>query len=238
MQNTEYAIFKDNVIVSPPFRTPAHAMTWAQKKGLCKAVGPSWTPLPRGYDVKPISTVDIDAIYKNKGCCGNCAEHPCPIEKKVVHGLMLAALMLVTSACSTMSMKEAEAPRFAGYTAAHNTNMVVNRMKANGVIRYADRPKGYIPLRVIGAGDTGNCLDFAVLKCSLMAKQVDPSRLSIWAFKRYTGQGHAVCVIDGKYAMDWHDAPINFTPAALGADTNDNQLRQYNVIGVDWKKGE
>lgn len=32
-----------------------------------------------------------------------------------------------------------------------------------------------------------------------------PSRLSFYAFTRRDGVDHAVCVLDGEWALDWHD---------------------------------
>jgi predicted transglutaminase-like cysteine proteinase len=115
---TEYAVFHNGTIISPAFCNPAHALTWAAGRGLCRAVGHGWTPMPEGYTVIPIPTLDIDAIYKNpkvmEKCCGACVEHPCPAERntKVVHGLallLMAALPLV--GCTTLSpnMQVAEA---------------------------------------------------------------------------------------------------------------------------------
>lgn len=153
-----------------------------------------------------------------------------------VFWVCMAILVFMLTGCASLEYQAA--PNFEGYQSAYKVNMSVNTAKDTGELKYMDRPKGYIPLSVMKSGDAGNCLDFAVLKCAMLSKEIDPKRLSIWAFKRYTGAGHAVCVVDGKYALDWRDAPINFTPASLGADMGDTQLREYNVIGVEWKSAQ
>lgn len=140
----------------------------------------------------------------------------------------LAALTLVGCAAQSVTY-------FDGYDQAYIANRVVNTAEATGAIGYIDRPKGYQPTKILKIGDAGNCLDFAVLKCHMLAQTLNPDRLSIWAYRRWDGVGHAVCVIDGKYAIDWKPAPLNFTPTAMGM-AKANQLREYPVTSVDWKK--
>jgi len=38
-----------------------------------------------------------------------------------------------------------------------------------------------------------------------------PERLKLLKFTRYDGKGHAVCVIDSKFAMDWKDDLVTAT---------------------------
>lgn len=152
--------------------------------------------------------------------------------------IAIALAILGVSGCSSVDVTSSQSPAFDGYEKAYSVNKYVNDLRyARGDrgVRYVDRPRYYIPLELMREGGEGNCLDFAIMKCSLMSKEVEPSRLSIWAYKRYTGIGHAVCVIDGKYALDWKNAPISFTKSALGADMKEPELREYNAIGFDWK---
>jgi len=103
-QNTkEYGVFNKNLLVSPILRTPAHAMDWAAKKNMCRAVGHGWTPLPEGHEVRAINSLDIDAIYKNRGCCGECLDHPCRVEKSMASMAALLAVVLNLTACANLS---------------------------------------------------------------------------------------------------------------------------------------
>ncbi|WP_394085731.1 transglutaminase domain-containing protein [Roseixanthobacter finlandensis] len=126
----------------------------------------------------------------------------------VYHSLLwsFSALALLSSV--------ALAEPFKGYDTAVSINAEVSASR-NYTPRIA---KWYRPWRVIKPGEPGNCLDYAVLKCAMLRKAgFDASRLSLVAFPRWDGIGHAVCVIDGAWAMDWKNYPISATKAGLGA---------------------
>lgn len=98
-------------------------------------------------------------------------------------------------------------PTHAYDQAAERINRDVNSRRE---FTYAEKPKGYNPTRPMEAGESGNCADFAVTKCvRLVQAGYSPSRLSFYAFTRRDGADHAVCVLDGEWALDWDD---NLTP--------------------------
>lgn len=99
---------------------------------------------------------------------------------------------------------------------------------------YKDQPQNYTPTEVMKPGGSGNCADFAVLKCAMLAKNgFSPSRLSLVKFMRWDGVGHAVCVVDGKYALDWATYPVEATPAGLGVKHGRNIVAY--TPAVNWK---
>lgn len=117
--------------------------------------------------------------------------------------LVLAALLL--TGCT---------PAFEGYEEAFEVNRLLN---AKRVYRYADMPAGHQP-KVMQPGESGNCADFAITKCAMLVKEgFAPDRLSLLKFVRKDGQGHAVCVVDGKWALDWSDHAVPVTRKDLNA---------------------
>lgn len=136
--------------------------------------------------------------------------------------IVVAALL---TACSSTKID------FPDYAKAYEINNAINSKRD---YTYADMPKGYSPNKVMSVGDSGNCADFAVLKCvKLIEAGIDPKRLTLHKFLRKSGVGHAVCVIDKKWAMDWGWDLSPFTPEGIGA-------MKYTPIfpytpNVDWK---
>ena len=109
----------------------------------------------------------------------------------------------------------AQAEPFDGYDKAVAINSSVNSMTE---YTYEKRLKYYVPFEIMKPGGKGNCGDFAVLKChKLVEAGFTPARLSLIQYKLWDGQGHAVCVVDGKWAMDWTDQPVHVDKASLGA---------------------
>ena len=196
---TEYGVFKDNCLLSPIFNNPAHALTWAVGRGLCKAVGHGWTPLPQGYDVRPIQSLDIDAIYKNpkvmEKCCGACVEHPCPAERnsKVVHGLAILCLLATTlTGCTTLSpnMQVAEA-------VSKQVNSAITYQSDAEQYGQSDR---WVVEPTSGKGD---CEDYALTK----AERLNAGGIvtSVEVCIKDSGPAHAVAVVhdqSGEWVLD------------------------------------
>lgn len=111
---------------------------------------------------------------------------------KTVRKLSLLGLLALAGCASVQ--------QYPGADLADNINSDVNTLWD---YHYADQPKGHKG-QVMSKGDSGNCYDFAVTKCALLSHAgISSDRLSIWAYNRPDGVGHAVCVIDQKYPMDW-----------------------------------
>lgn len=119
--------------------------------------------------------------------------------------------------CVVCGGQVALAEPFEGYHTAYTINSGVNASRV-----YTERiAKYYRPWRVIKRGEPGNCLDYAVLKCAELHKAgFSSERLSLVAFTRWDGEGHALCVIDGKWGMDWRDMPIVATRDAMDAKSD------------------
>jgi len=117
---------------------------------------------------------------------------------------------------------------FDGYHEAMRINAEVNASHV-----YTPRiARWYRPWRIIGRGEPGNCLDYAVLKCAELRKAgFNSERLDLLAFTRWNGEGHALCVIDGKWGMDWKDRPVLATHEALQSSSPFVPVR----VTVDWR---
>jgi len=130
---------------------------------------------------------------------------------------------LLVGACSVT-------PQFEGWETAvavnQNTNSEVD-------YSYSDRPKGYTPTAAMEKGGSGNCADFAVTKCQLLVDAgFAQSRLSMSKFINKDGIGHAVCVVDGMWALDWYDYPVALTQRDLMAKSN---IHPY-LPNFKWRK--
>lgn len=116
--------------------------------------------------------------------------------------------------CWALHCGQVAAEPFPGYETAYAINADVNASRV-----YTERlAKYYRPWRVIERGEPGNCLDYAVLKCAELRKAgFSSDRLELLAFTQWNGEGHALCVIDGKWGMDWKARPVLATRSALDA---------------------
>ena len=94
---------------------------------------------------------------------------------------------------------------FEGYDKAALVNRSVNSKLD---YTYDDDHRG--TARIMQPGESGRCGDFALTKCKLLVDAgFSPSRLSFIWYERdptYSNPAttHAVCVVDGKWALDFH----------------------------------
>lgn len=127
----------------------------------------------------------------------------------------LISLAIILAGCST--------PSFDGYDTALQINSQINRQ------RYGyDNPNAMTydwnhnqPAKVMLVGDAGKCGDFALTKCNWLKNAgFDKNRLSLVWYKLPQGSSHALCVIDGKWAMDWQNHPRPIADWEFGAESN------------------
>ena len=115
-------------------------------------------------------------------------------------GYGLAALLLTGCASS--------AP-FVGYEDALEVNRIAKQQ-----FSYAPRPAGQAS-RAMKPGDKGDCADHAVTKCAMMLERgFKRERLSFARFDNRNGIPHAVCVVDGRWALDWKPYPVDLRTIA------------------------